>query len=53
MLKEMVVDIRRFKILKLLMLWTYFPLIFTMRDLWNRTFLVPLDWIVTILVFRY
>lgn len=52
-IREMMVDIRRFKMLKLLMLWTYFPLIYTMRDLWNRTFLVPLDWIVMTLVFRY
>lgn len=51
--KEMMVDLRRFKLLKLLMLWSYFPLIYTQRDIPNRTFLMPLDWVLMILVMRY
>ena len=45
-LKELRVDLARFKLLKLLMIWSYLGLFYTMRDLTTRTVYVILDWIV-------
>jgi hypothetical protein len=40
------VDLSRFKLLKLLTIWSYLGLFYTMRDLTTRTVYVILDWIV-------
>ena len=47
------VDIARFKNLKLLTVWTFWPLLYTMRDYFTRFFLLPLDWIAMSLVLAY
>lgn len=52
-LKEMHVDIARWKNLKLLTLWTFWPLLYTMRDYFTRLFLLPLDWVAMSLVLAY
>ena len=51
--RNMYVDVQRFIFLKLFILWTFWPLVFTMYDILPRHLAAFLDWIVFILVINY
>lgn len=51
--KEMFVDLSRFILMKLFIIWTFWPILFTKRDMMNRHLLAVLDFIIFTLLVNY
>jgi hypothetical protein len=52
-LRELRIDLERFKLLKLLQIWSYLVIFLTMRDLLTRITIVLVDWIIMSCLFEF